>query len=1322
MSSATETMWFHRLVIVTLSLSSLNLIVGRAWADGNDPPANNCRVVHGDLVYDLSDLGENDYWHVTETLHTEHTKEYFLSVCHPLRNAPTSCPKGGSGVCAVTIQDSSNATRVFRDMGKVPPEVKVADAGRVEYVYESGEKCDLRGRNETYVTELHLLCPQGASDESGPVLMSSPGCRLFFAWMTKAACPKKVEVSNATTCVVKFSNSDYDLNLHTLHSGSFYNVSSATESYEVNFCGPVTNGHCGRDDATVCKLDKASTPTILGTTKDMKLVWSDEHLKLRYTYDSRVVEFQFFCERTATTPKIYFVSKNSSAVIFNVKTAVVCTPETPDCVINDDKGNVYDLRSLYMAHGNWKVIDRRSGQRILYHINMCGAVNYETYYHCPPGPIGACQTSIGASSAYNMGFLTSHPTVNADGSITVLYTGGDACKNGQHTRSTRINLFCDQRELEPVLMEVTDTCEYIFNWLTPAACPRHLKTGNNCEVTDPLYGHLFDFNSLRNKKGDYNVSDGHHSYLINICGPLVSKCNGEDTSGVCQVKGEVQFSGGQASSNITFNDGTLVMRLTNGSQGCEDGNSRSTLILFMCDHEESGYDGPVFIQEDDSCTYQFIWRTRVACPPFQVVDCTYITENGTVYDLSELSSSLMNEEYYSPNHSKKYVLNVCRSVVHSKESRCPYKSAACIVDAEKENQAVSIGEVSSGPFIENGALVLKYPRGDRCASNPSVQTESVIVFKCDMKALYPYPQLVAEENCKYVFEWATPVACPVKVTPGILSGEDCKVTNPLTGYVFDLNSLKKDGGYEVQGDAELQLVLNVCDNVKSGKCPGDNTGACLIHSDGKLAIAGEANADLHFLPGFLFLHYDGGEKCRNGLERSTLINFVCGAEGSAEGPVLVHDDLDNCTYHINWHTELVCERRINCFVDTWDRRIDLSPLIKTSGNYETLNPYNRKQKFYLNVCRPLNQITGLLCHPGSAACLADSSSSNPPLNLGHPMVTPVSRNDDGVDLMYSAGSVCPTNPGFPITTKISFVCDEKVGLGSPEFKEITHDCQYIFEWRTSVVCNKTEEIPDLGPVCQIMFKAAKTNIDLKPLQKAGGYEVQHGSKAFKVNVCGPACGDSGVCTADGENYGSYKKSTLKWDYDKLKLVYFGGDSCPLALSGQKSTVIYFNCDMSAGFGVPVADIAMGEVKCEAVFNWGTNVTCIEGIYGTDAPSKAVPTPVVVPSAPTAPNQTGGDKGGSDPSADTQKSEGEPSHTDVTGVIATILVVSGIIFVIVLVLFKSERGQRFMSSTRRLFGMKGYTDITQRPAESSSLIGSTSRVFRVDDSDDDLLRV
>ena len=60
---------------------------------------------------------------------------------------------------------------------------------------------------------------------------------------------------------------------------------------------------------------------------------------------------------------------------------------------------------------------------MIYHINICGPINKALYYACPTGNVGGCETSMDSHSAHNMGFLTSDPIVNEDGTISVLYTG-----------------------------------------------------------------------------------------------------------------------------------------------------------------------------------------------------------------------------------------------------------------------------------------------------------------------------------------------------------------------------------------------------------------------------------------------------------------------------------------------------------------------------------------------------------------------------------------------------------------------------------------------------------------------------------------------------------------------------------------------------------------------------------------------------------------------------------------------------------------------------------------------------------------------------------
>lgn len=605
--------------------------------------------------------------------------------------------------------------------------------------------------------------------------------------------------------------------------------------------------------------------------------------------------------------------------------------------------------------------------------------------------------------------------------IYFLFTGGDPCKDGQHSHSTRINLICSTAEHGPVLVKETNTCEYIFDWLTPVACPRHFTTGSNCQVQDSLYGNVFDLNPLRNINRDYNVSNEETEFSVNLCGPLISPCDGvSGTSGICQVSKDKQFSAGHYTTEVTFNDGTLMMSYTNGTGGCDGNNTRSSQIIFLCDHEVSGRDGPIFLSYN-GCTSIFFWRTKLACPPFHVVDCTLYTADGMMYDLHKLSSSDTNLEYYTTD-GKKYIFNVCRSVVHQKGSRCPYRAGACITDRTHHNSSINIGEVQSGPYLEDGRLKIKYSGGDQCKEHTQLY-QTIIEFKCDKDETFSHPQLVAEENCTYYFELRSAVACPVPVqnTSLLQVGDGCTVTSPK-GYIFNLNPLQQENGYTIKDNKNLSITMNVCAPLKNSVCPGENVGAC-----SNTGSAGQANPNLYYLPEHLSLHYTNGEKCRENINRSTIITFVCGAEEVTEGPKSVYDDTEECIYFITWYTELACEKRIPCLVDTLTHQIDLSPLIKSVGNYEAVNPRNPSEKFFLNVCRPLNPITGLNCRPGSAICKSNSVVGEGPLSLGHPDVTPVHDGSGGATIMYTHGARCPKVPEYNLSSKIHFICDPAAG-------------------------------------------------------------------------------------------------------------------------------------------------------------------------------------------------------------------------------------------------------------------------------------------------------
>ena len=53
--------------------------------------------------------------------------------------------------------------------------------------------------------------------------------------------------------------------------------------------------------------------------------------------------------------------------------------------------------------------------------------------------------------------------------------------------------------------------------------------------------------------------------------------------------------------------------------------------------------------------------------------------------------------------------------------------------------------------------------------------------------------------------------------------------------------------------------------------------------------------------------------------------------------------------------------------------MDLSPLIKQSGHYlavdMAIHANQPRSLFYINICRPLNPVQGVLCPAGSSACM-----------------------------------------------------------------------------------------------------------------------------------------------------------------------------------------------------------------------------------------------------------------------------------------------------------------------------------------------------------------
>ena len=338
-----------------------------------------------DHIYDLGSLAERDYWRYEEKdRYGNFSVNFYLSICHPLRNLPNEdhCTATGAGQSAVCLQKlKSNKTLKYQDrfLEVLSPNAGVIKTdsltashdGWLEYSYGEGMECEVNGKKSKYTTIINLLCPPEGTEESpGPVLMSNLQCQLVFAWLTKTACPV-IKERRVTSCMDTFNNSSEILNLHALHSSSFYNV-TASNKYEVNICGPIEEGSCDGTGVTVCDVTDPNAPKVVSKMASVSVMWHGPLFTLHYNHNTsgtlpkneKEVVIQFLCDRSAHETVMQYVSSNATFVNFVAMTNVVCTPKEQNCVIKDTKDNVYDLRPLHLTSGNWEVLDHRSDHRV----------------------------------------------------------------------------------------------------------------------------------------------------------------------------------------------------------------------------------------------------------------------------------------------------------------------------------------------------------------------------------------------------------------------------------------------------------------------------------------------------------------------------------------------------------------------------------------------------------------------------------------------------------------------------------------------------------------------------------------------------------------------------------------------------------------------------------------------------------------------------------------------------------------------------------------------------------------------------------------------
>ncbi|KAL6486554.1 hypothetical protein MHYP_G00059460 [Metynnis hypsauchen] len=71
-----------------------------------------------------------------------------------------------------------------------------------------------------------------------------------------------------------------------------------------------------------------------------------------------------------------------------------------------------------------------------------------------------------------------------------------------------------------------------------------------------------------------------------------------------------------------------------------------------------------------------------------------------------------------------------------------------------------------------------------CAIDSSTNYTSKIIFTCQKSTELGSPVMIRQQDCMYMFEWATPVVCSETV-----SAQGCSLKVPQLQYTFNLSAL-----------------------------------------------------------------------------------------------------------------------------------------------------------------------------------------------------------------------------------------------------------------------------------------------------------------------------------------------------------------------------------------------------------------------------------------------------------------------------------------------------------------------------------------------------
>lgn len=301
-------------------------------------------------------------------------------------------------------------------------------------------------------------------------------------------------------------------------NGEGYTVQAGGYAYILDVCAPVPCPNNDIHSAGACQSkpsDSDFAPLNMGVANG-KLQFRDGQLSLVYTGGAvcshsqthRQTVILFTCDRTAGAGAPTFDREEDGChYIFEWRTAYACYGEVDCHAIDGVRGIDFHLDALMRKDSNWIASDSRENGKYEYELNVCRPLVARPGWDCGPFAAACQKTLKGGGSDHEIGFVAP-PAVDADGTLVLMYEGGEPCVGTANKRSTRIEFECDPRPgmLGNPVFEFEADCLYHFSWKTSAACDHDSKppapTGD-CTAVDPSTGDKYDLSTL----GEFAVTD-----------------------------------------------------------------------------------------------------------------------------------------------------------------------------------------------------------------------------------------------------------------------------------------------------------------------------------------------------------------------------------------------------------------------------------------------------------------------------------------------------------------------------------------------------------------------------------------------------------------------------------------------------------------------------------------------------------------------------------------------------------------------------------------------------------------------------------------------